>query len=333
MPTTISGERSTQRPTSDSGPTPRLRRWRASGSARRVELAVGEPARRPRGLDGGSLRGPRRLRREQAVDRGLADPRRDSPAPAARISRRSPAARASSSPSAPSGWATIRSSRVRVRARMRRAASALEPGPVIVEAQRQPVLASRHGVEGEREVPRLRQVDLADLEVGAGLPLAQGVDRIVLEHQHGLEEGPLAPHLAPAHHLVELAVLVVALLDLLLLERLEPGGDAASGRCPTRTGSRLMNSPTIDSTPSISGGRPETMPPKTTSCRNPARNEPSSRLQAPCTTVLRVTWWRRAKVLQAAASSAGACSASSRATQPVDRRRRRCRRRATAWRR
>ena len=63
-----------------------------------------------------------------------------------------------------------------------------------------------------------------------------------------------------------------------------------------------MNIPTIDSTPGRSAGRPETVRPKTTSASPLWR--PRRRAQAPCTTVLRVTWWRRERSPRAAVASA-----------------------------
>ncbi|BBZ44469.1 hypothetical protein MPRM_17500 [Mycobacterium parmense] len=59
---------------------------------------------------------------------------------------------------------------------------------------------------------------------------------------------------------------------------------AASTRA--RTGTVLMNSPTIESAPSTSGGLPDTVVPKATSCR--PVNHVSSCAQAACSTVLTV---------------------------------------------
>ncbi|GAA1691891.1 hypothetical protein GCM10009680_34170 [Streptomyces yatensis] len=54
-----------------------------------------------------------------------------------------------------------------------------------------------------------------------------------------------------------------------------------------RVGTVVMNSPFIVSTPGSSGGRPDTVVPKTTSSRPDCRA--SSSAQAPCTTVFRVS--------------------------------------------
>ena len=53
-----------------------------------------------------------------------------------------------------------------------------------------------------------------------------------------------------------------------------------------RTGTVLINRPTIDSAPTTSAGRPETTVPKATSCW--PVSEVSSNAQAPCSTVLTV---------------------------------------------
>ena len=55
-----------------------------------------------------------------------------------------------------------------------------------------------------------------------------------------------------------------------------------------RTGTVLINSPTIDSAPATSVGRPETAAPKTTS-RWPVSHI-STCAKAPCSTVLTVVW-------------------------------------------
>ena len=59
-----------------------------------------------------------------------------------------------------------------------------------------------------------------------------------------------------------------------------------------RTGTVLINSPTIDSAPATSAGRPETAVPKTTSCWPVSQH--SSCAKAPCSTVLTVVWRERA---------------------------------------
>ena len=59
-----------------------------------------------------------------------------------------------------------------------------------------------------------------------------------------------------------------------------------------RTGTVLINRPTIDSAPATSAGRPETAVPKATSCWPVSHI--SSCAQAPCSTVLTVVWRERA---------------------------------------
>ncbi len=82
-------------------------------------------------------------------------------------------------------------------------------------------------------------------------------------------------------------------------------GSAPSSR--TRTGWVLMNRPTIDSTSGSSGGRPETVPPNTTSVR-PARRA-STIAQAPCTTVLTVRPCCRANCVRARVPSSESSAA------------------------
>ncbi len=62
-----------------------------------------------------------------------------------------------------------------------------------------------------------------------------------------------------------------------------------------RTGTVLISSPTIDSEPTTSAGRPETAVPKATS-RCPVSHI-SNCAQAACSTVLTVVWQERASVL------------------------------------
>ena len=69
--------------------------------------------------------------------------------------------------------------------------------------------------------------------------------------------GSAARHRAPALDLHQRAVLVLAQLDLLRLQLRQPVEQPRiAGATCTRTGSVLMNSPTIVSTPGRSGGRP-----------------------------------------------------------------------------
>lgn len=65
----------------------------------------------------------------------------------------------------------------------------------------------------------------------------------------------------------------------------------------------LISSPTIDSTPGRSAGRPETVSPKTTSSL--PVNSPSTTAQANWTTVATVTSPARAKAVSSAVASAG----------------------------
>ena len=70
-----------------------------------------------------------------------------------------------------------------------------------------------------------------------------------------------------------------------------------------RTGTVLINRPTIDSAPATSAGRPETAAPKATSCWPVSQH--SSCAQAPCSTVLTVVWRERASSPRARVVSSG----------------------------
>ena len=67
-----------------------------------------------------------------------------------------------------------------------------------------------------------------------------------------------------------------------------------AGVMRARTGTVLINRPTIDSAPTTSAGRPETTVPKATSWW--PVSEVSSNAQAPCSTVLTVVWCERASL-------------------------------------
>ena len=70
-----------------------------------------------------------------------------------------------------------------------------------------------------------------------------------------------------------------------------------------RTGTVLMNRPTIESAPATSAGRPETVVPKATSWWPVSHI--SSRAKAPCSTVLTVVWCERASSPSARVVSSG----------------------------
>src|ERR1700692_4992994 len=70
-----------------------------------------------------------------------------------------------------------------------------------------------------------------------------------------------------------------------------------------RTGTVLINNPTIDSAPATSAARPATAVPKATSWR--PVNQHNSCAQAACNTVLTVVWHDRANSPSAALVSAG----------------------------
>ena len=82
-----------------------------------------------------------------------------------------------------------------------------------------------------------------------------------------------------------------------------------------RTGTVLINRPTIESAPGTSAGRSETTAPKATSCW--PVSPISSCAQAACSTVLTVVWRERASSLSACVVSSGTRNdATPRAPQP-----------------
>ena len=89
-------------------------------------------------------------------------------------------------------------------------------------------------------------------------------DREVLEDQQAFVERR-ARNLAPLVYLSDRTVFVLAQRKVLRLDLLQPRPHGILGAILTRTGSVLMNIPSVDSIPINSGGRPETVAPKTTS--------------------------------------------------------------------
>ncbi len=207
------------------GLRPHAQAPQVAGQGRRPgrQLAVGEAVAR-RGLQGDGLRGAGGLLVEQAVDRGFrgllgrpAAGGEQIPALAAAEDLKIPqpglGPRGPRDETAQQRQQVLQDPRCRLRA---------DPGPVEIEPHLHPVALGQH-VESQGEVAGLGEVGLPDLQAEVARLLAQGVEGIVLEHQHGLEQHALAPHVAPGQDAVERGVLVLPLLDLLLLERLEPG--------------------------------------------------------------------------------------------------------------
>ncbi|PQM44793.1 hypothetical protein C1Y40_05045 [Mycobacterium talmoniae] len=81
------------------------------------------------------------------------------------------------------------------------------------------------------------------------------------------------------------------------------------GAICARTGTVLINSPTMVSAPGTSAGRPETVTPKVTSGR--PVSEHSSCAYAACKTVLTVVWRERASSLTARVVCSGSRNASA----------------------
>ena len=129
-----------------------------------------------------------------------------------------------------------------------------------------------------RRHPQARRVRLG---VDAAL-----VDRIVLEHHGCVEEFAQS---GPPLDVGQADPLVVQKAGLLLLQAAEEPSEGLGVVQGAGTGRVLMKSPTMDSTPGSSGGRPETVAPKTTSSRPVAWARASA--HAPCTTVFIVTPW------------------------------------------
>jgi hypothetical protein len=105
-----------------------------------------------------------------------------------------------------------------------------EAGPVIRELQLEsPLLGDTE--EGEHVVVGLGEARLPDLEAQVTAP-GQAVYWIVLEHQQGFEDAHPVLDLAPGLDLLERAVLVLPLLDLLPLQLREPGPQPLRGIDP-----------------------------------------------------------------------------------------------------
>ena len=131
------------------------------------------------------------------------------------------------------------------------------------------------------------------------------VDRIVLEHHQRVEQTrPSRP--APGSRPGPDAGAPSAATGCPASPRAAPTA-AARGGSRTRSGSVLMNSPTIRSMPAISGGRPATVTPNTTSSRPVSR--PSSIAHAACRIVFSVSaLLARACRLSAAVSARSSAS-------------------------
>ena len=163
-------------------------------------------------------------------------------------------------------------------------------GP-IVEPQPQPLARHRH--QAERIVRGIVPADLGQTQPAGLLRQAGAVDRIVLEHHQGVEQ--LAQSGEPLD-LRQAQMLVRDQPRLAVLHLLQQAAQrlARAAAC-TRSGSVLMNSPTMLSMPAISGGRPATVTPNTTSSR-PVRR-PSRIAQAAWMKVFSVRpCWRACRV-------------------------------------
>src|SRR5579883_3014575 len=95
--------------------------------------------------------------------------------------------------------------------------------------------------------------------------LQRGIDRIIFENEHTLEERLASWHLTPALYLHQRAILVLTRLCLLPLQVAKQAVRGCRGSMEARNGRVLINRPTIAMLPSSSAGRPETVTPKTTS--------------------------------------------------------------------
>ena len=112
----------------------------------------------------------------------------------------------------------------------------LEAGRVVDGTQAQG--GAREDGEGERVVGALEALDVAHLD---GRGQERGIERIVLEDEQGVEERRAAGHLAEGLHLDERRVLVLALLELLGLERLEPGHQRGRARGKADAGGQRVD--------------------------------------------------------------------------------------------
>ena len=97
-----------------------------------------------------------------------------------------------------------------------------EAPAVVVDLDRQ--VGARRDDHGQRVVGPLDGPQVPDLEIADPLQ-ERRVERIVLEHEDALEQRGAARHPAPLLDLHQRGVLVLAHLDLLLLEAPQPGDD------------------------------------------------------------------------------------------------------------
>ena len=262
-PITISGERSTHSPTTVSGPTPSAAQVMRQPVGVRVQRRVAQLAVLEHHRN--RIRRARRLRRKQlrqAAPPAPHAPWRSSPPAIARRSGRRQDRKAAdrtrpASATAPSSSRTSRSPR-------RRNAAAVEQVGPVVEPQLQP-LARLHD-QGQRIMRRVVPADLASRTPARLDASAAAVDRIVLEHQQRVEQ--LAQSGQACWISARPRCWCAISRDWLLLRLPQQiAAAAAPAAACSRSGSVLMNSPTMLSMPATSAGRPATVTPNTTSSR------------------------------------------------------------------
>ena len=104
-------------------------------------------------------------------------------------------------------------------------------------------------------------------ELGDGPPVVArqrgGVGRVVFVHENGVEQSFLT---GDAVNVAERQVLVLECVVLGALQLVQQVAVVVAGVMRARTGTVLINRPTIDSAPATSAGRPETTVPNATSC-------------------------------------------------------------------
>ncbi len=97
-----------------------------------------------------------------------------------------------------------------------------------VEDDPQQQLVGCAGDQAEGKIGLLDRMDVLDRQrLGLLLPLAEGIQRVVLVHEQALEEGLAARDLAPTRDLYQGAIFVLAHLHQLLLKALQPGQHGA----------------------------------------------------------------------------------------------------------
>ena len=147
-----------------------------------------------------------------------------------------------------------------------RNACRIEQVGAVVEPQPQPLARRRQ--QAQRIVRGVVPGDAGEAQAGGLGGETRLVDRIVLEHRQRVEQFTQA---GQPLDLGEPQMLMRDQPRLAVLQVPSSSMNGLAGGSRRRSGSVLMNSPTMLSMPAISGGRPATVTPNTTSSRPVSR--------------------------------------------------------------